>query len=88
MTFAGHHRLSDRHRVRRAHQRASLRKIGVFSNPLLLWGIGFELVFAAAIVYLPPFQELFATACSAPASWRCWPSFPSSSGARTNYAAG
>ncbi len=41
---------------------ASLRKIGVFSNPLLLWGIAFELVFAAAVVYLPPFQEIFKTA--------------------------
>jgi magnesium-transporting ATPase (P-type) len=42
--------------------RASLRQIGVLSNPLLLWGILFELVFAAAIIYLPPLQDLFATA--------------------------
>jgi calcium-translocating P-type ATPase len=41
---------------------ASLREIGVLSNPLLLWGIAFELVFAAAIIYLPPLQEVFATA--------------------------
>ena len=41
---------------------ASLRSIGVFSNRLLLWGIAFELVFAAAVVYLPPLQSLFATA--------------------------
>jgi calcium-translocating P-type ATPase len=42
--------------------RASLRSIGMFSNPLLLAGIGFELVFALAIVYLPLFQRVFATA--------------------------
>jgi len=42
--------------------RASLREIGLLSNPLLLWGILFELVFAAAIIYVPPLQELFATA--------------------------
>ncbi|HEY5184206.1 MAG TPA: cation-transporting P-type ATPase [Actinomycetes bacterium] len=32
---------------------ASLRQIGVFTNPLLLEGIAFELLFAAAIVTLP-----------------------------------
>ncbi len=42
--------------------RASLREIGVLSNPLLLWGILFELAFAAALVYLPPLQDLFSTA--------------------------
>jgi magnesium-transporting ATPase (P-type) len=41
---------------------ASLRKIGPLSNRLLLCGIVFELVLAAAIVYLPPLQDLFATA--------------------------
>ena len=41
--------------------RASLRDIGVFSNRLLLWGILFEIVFAAAVIYMPPLQELFAT---------------------------
>ena len=40
---------------------ASLRSIGFFSNRLLLWGIAFELVFAAALIYLPPLQSLFAT---------------------------
>ncbi|HET8758625.1 MAG TPA: cation-transporting P-type ATPase [Solirubrobacteraceae bacterium] len=41
---------------------ASLRAIGVFSNRLLLWGIAFELAFAAAVVYLPPLQDIFGTA--------------------------
>jgi magnesium-transporting ATPase (P-type) len=42
--------------------RASLRSIGLFSNRLLLWGIAFELVFTAALIYLPPLQGLFGTA--------------------------
>jgi calcium-translocating P-type ATPase len=47
--------------------RASLRSIGVFSNHLLLGGIAFELVFAAALIYLPPLQSLFGTAALSPA---------------------
>jgi len=42
--------------------RASLRSIGVLSNPLLLWGIAFELVLAAIFIYTPPFQSLLGTA--------------------------
>ncbi len=38
--------------------RASLRSVGVFSNPLLLWGIAFELLLAALLVYVPVFQDL------------------------------
>jgi magnesium-transporting ATPase (P-type) len=41
---------------------ASLRSIGVLSNPLLLWGIAFELALSAAIIYLPPLQDLLGTA--------------------------
>ena len=33
----------------------------MFTNPLLLWGIAFELAFAAAIIYLPPLQPIFDT---------------------------
>ena len=40
---------------------ASLRRVGVFSNPLLLWGILFELAFTASLVYVPPLQGLFGT---------------------------
>lgn len=46
--------------------RASLRSIGVFSNPLLLWGIAFELVLAALFIYAPPFQSLLGTAALGP----------------------
>jgi magnesium-transporting ATPase (P-type) len=42
--------------------RSSLREIGFFSNPLLLYGIAFELVFAGSLIYLPPLQDLFHTA--------------------------
>jgi calcium-translocating P-type ATPase len=43
-------------------QHSSLRSIGLTSNPLLLGGIAFELLFAAAVIYLPPVQAVFATA--------------------------
>ncbi|MFG2006815.1 cation-translocating P-type ATPase [Spirillospora sp. NPDC048911] len=41
---------------------ASLRQVGLTTNRLLLGGIVFELVFTAALIYLPPFQRLFGTA--------------------------
>jgi magnesium-transporting ATPase (P-type) len=43
-------------------QHSSLRSVGVVSNPLLLGGIAFEVLFAAAVIYLPPMQVLFDTA--------------------------
>jgi calcium-translocating P-type ATPase len=43
-------------------ERASLRSVGILSNRLLLWGIAFELVLAAVLVYAPPFQALLGTA--------------------------
>ena len=46
--------------------RASLRSIGVFTNPLLLWGIAFELVLAAMVIYLPPLQDALNTAALGP----------------------
>lgn len=42
-------------------QYASLRSIGAFSNRLLLWGIAFELAFAAAVVTIPALQNIFGT---------------------------
>jgi len=47
-------------------ERASLRAVGVLSNRLLLWGIAAEIVFAAALVYAPPLQEVFGTAALRP----------------------
>ncbi len=43
-------------------ERVSLRAVGLTTNRLLLGGIVFELVFAAALIYLPPLQTLFGTA--------------------------
>ncbi|MFR9779931.1 cation-translocating P-type ATPase [Micromonospora sp. MS34] len=47
---------------------ASLRSVGVFSNRLLLWGIAFEIGFAALIVGAPPLQDVFGTRPPAPAA--------------------
>jgi magnesium-transporting ATPase (P-type) len=41
--------------------RASLRSIGVFSNRLLLGGIAFEILFAGALIFVPPLQSIFGT---------------------------
>jgi magnesium-transporting ATPase (P-type) len=49
-------------------ERASLREIGVFSNRLLLWGIGFELAFTAALLYVPVLRDLFGMAPPPPAA--------------------
>jgi magnesium-transporting ATPase (P-type) len=47
-------------------QRASLLRIGLGSNRMLLWGIAFELAFAAAVVSLPPLQAVFDTTLPEP----------------------
>ncbi|MFF0633298.1 cation-translocating P-type ATPase [Nocardia sp. NPDC004151] len=57
-------------------EHASLRSIGVFSNPLLLWGIAFELAFTAAIIYLPPLHALLGTAALTPAMLAFTAPFP------------
>ncbi|WP_214370755.1 cation-translocating P-type ATPase [Pseudonocardia sp. H11422] len=47
--------------------RSSLARVGIASNLLLLGGIAFELVFAAAVIWLPSLQIVFGTA--APPPW-------------------
>ena len=42
-------------------QYASLRSVGLFTNRLLLWGIAFEIVFAALVVTVPALQFVFGT---------------------------
>jgi calcium-translocating P-type ATPase len=42
-------------------ERASLREVGVTTNPLLLWGIAFEIVFAGAVATLPGLRTMFGT---------------------------
>jgi calcium-translocating P-type ATPase len=49
-------------------ERASLRSVGVTSNRLLLWGIAFELVLSAFLIYLPPCQHVLGTA-ALPLHW-------------------
>jgi magnesium-transporting ATPase (P-type) len=56
--------------------RASLRSIGVTSNRLLLWGVAFEVVFAAAIVGLQPLRDVFGTAVPEPAQLALLIPFP------------
>ena len=45
-------------------ERRSLREVGLTTNRLLLWGIAFELAFAAAVV---------ATLSARPSGWHCRP---------------
>ncbi|MFG1605181.1 cation transporting ATPase C-terminal domain-containing protein [Actinoplanes sp. NPDC049265] len=56
--------------------RAALRSIGLFSNRPLLAGIAFELVFAAALIYLPPLRAVFGTAALHPAQLAVLLPFP------------
>jgi len=56
--------------------RASLRSIGVFGNPMLLWGIAFELAFAVTIVYIPMLQGVFGTSALGPAELALLAPFP------------
>jgi hypothetical protein len=57
-------------------ERASLRSVGLFTNLFLLWGIFFEIVFAAAVIYLPPLQPLFHTAPLGPVELAILAPFP------------
>ena len=45
---------------------ASLRQVGLFTNKLLLAGIGVALAFAAALVYVPALNSFFGTAALSP----------------------
>jgi magnesium-transporting ATPase (P-type) len=62
MTFAGITTCQVGTALASRTTRASVREIGVFSNRLLLWGIAFELAFAAGLIYAPPLQAIFGTA--------------------------
>ncbi len=56
--------------------RASLFTVGLRSNPLLLWGIAFELAFTAAVIYLPAAQGVFGTTALGPAQLAVLLPFP------------
>ena len=61
MTFAGIVACQIGTAIAARTEQASLRAVGFFTNPLLLWAIASELVFAAALVYVPPLQAVFGT---------------------------
>ena len=62
MTFAGIVACQVGTALAARTERASLRSVGFRTNPLLLWGIVGELLFAAALVYVPFLQDVFGTA--------------------------
>ncbi len=64
MTFAGIVACQIGTAVAARTEHASLRSVGLFTNRLLLWGIASEIVFAAAVVYLPTLQHVFGTAAA------------------------
>ncbi len=49
--------------------RFSVFKLGFFGNKLVFWGIAFELLFAAAIIYIPFFQKIFQTTAIGWSDW-------------------
>jgi calcium-translocating P-type ATPase len=55
---------------------ASLRQVGVFSNPYLLRGVAFAIAFAAVIVYVPPVQSVFHTVALSPRDLAVLACFP------------
>jgi len=55
---------------------ASLRSVGIFSNPALLGGIAFALAFATALIYTPALQGFFGTAALTPAQLATVAPFP------------
>ena len=76
MTFAGIVACQIGTAIAARTEHASLRTVGVFTNPLLLWGIASEIGFAAAVVYLPPLQHVFGTAALGPAELAILLTFP------------
>jgi calcium-translocating P-type ATPase len=76
MTFAGIVACQVGTAVAARTERASLREVGLFTNRMLLWGIAFELAFAAAIVYVPFLQDVFDTAALGPLELAILVTFP------------
>ena len=61
MTFAGIVACQVGTALAARTERASLRQVGFFTNPLLLWGIASEIGFLALLVTVPPLQAIFGT---------------------------
>ncbi len=84
MTFAGIVSCQVGTALASRTEHASLRSIGLLSNRLLLWGIAFELLFAAAVIYVPALQTAFGTQGLAVEDLAFIAPFRSSSGERTS----
>ncbi len=56
--------------------RASLRETGLTTNPLLLWGIAFEIGFAAAVTTIPGLRDIFGASPPPPAALPLLVAFP------------
>lgn len=56
--------------------RTSIMSVGFFSNPLILVGIVFEIIFAAALIYLPVFQNIFGMTALPLQFWLMFLVFP------------
>jgi magnesium-transporting ATPase (P-type) len=76
MTFAGIVACQIGTALAARTERASLRSVGFFTNRLLLWAILSEILFAAALIYLPPLQDLFGTAALGPVELAILATFP------------
>ncbi|HET7514933.1 MAG TPA: cation-transporting P-type ATPase [Gaiella sp.] len=76
MTFAGIVACQIGTAVAARTERASLRSVGLLTNPALLWGIAFEVLFCGAIVYVPLLQDVFGTAALGPAELALLATFP------------
>lgn len=61
MTFAGIVACQVGTALAARTEHASLRQVGLLTNPLLLWGILSEIAFLAAILLAPPLRHVFGT---------------------------
>jgi len=68
--------------------RTSLRRVGLFGNRMLVWGIAFEVAFAAAVIYAPPLQIVFGTAALPGWVVACLLPMPAACGASTRSSGG
>jgi magnesium-transporting ATPase (P-type) len=76
MTFAGIVTCQIGTALAARTEHASLRSVGFFSNRFLLWAILSEIIFLAALIYLPPLQDIFGTAPLRPVELAILMTFP------------
>ncbi|HEY7602949.1 MAG TPA: cation-transporting P-type ATPase [Gaiellaceae bacterium] len=76
MTFAGIVACQIGTAMAARTERASLREVGFAGNRLLLVGLASEIVFAAALIYVPSLQAVFGTAALGPVELAILFTFP------------